>query len=88
MNPNVLFTLKDIFNELPDYPEFKKGIRRETADMHVARMRAFLIATPERNCVMSEENTAKDKDGFADALAAVAVVAIAVIAALLWVNSQ
>ena len=37
---------------------------------------------------MSEENTAKDKDGFADALAAVAVVAIAVIAALLWVNSQ
>ena len=28
MNPNVLFTLKDIFKELPDYPEFKKGIRR------------------------------------------------------------
>ena len=28
MNPNVLFSLKDIFKELPDYPEFKKGIRR------------------------------------------------------------
>lgn len=43
---------------------------------------------------MSEENvatdsdTAKDNDGLADAMAAVAVVAIAVIAAVLWVSSQ
>jgi len=28
MSPNTQFTLKDIFNELPDYPEFKAGIRR------------------------------------------------------------
>ncbi len=28
MNSNIEFTLKDIFNELPDYPEFKEGIRR------------------------------------------------------------
>lgn len=41
---------------------------------------------------MSDENlasdTAKDKDGFADAIAAVAVVTIAVVAAVLWVSSQ
>jgi len=28
MNPNVQFTLKDIFKELPSYPDFKEGIRR------------------------------------------------------------
>ncbi len=28
MNPNVQFTLKDIFKELPSYPKFKEGIRR------------------------------------------------------------
>lgn len=41
---------------------------------------------------MSDKNlatdTARDKDGFADAMAAVAVVAIAVVAAVLWVSSQ
>ena len=34
------------------------------------------------------DDTTKEKDGFADALAAVAVVAIVVIAAVLWVSSQ
>ncbi|MCK5388180.1 MAG: urocanate hydratase, partial [Candidatus Izimaplasma sp.] len=28
MNPNIKFTLKDIFNKLPDYPVFQEGIRR------------------------------------------------------------
>ena len=28
MNPEVNFTLKDIFKELPDYPLFREGIRR------------------------------------------------------------
>ena len=28
MNPEVNFTLKDIFNELPNCPKFKEGIRR------------------------------------------------------------
>ncbi len=28
MNPEVNFTLKDIFKELPAYPKFRKGIRR------------------------------------------------------------
>ena len=37
---------------------------------------------------MSEENTAQNRDGFADALAAIAVVAIVVITAVLWVSSQ
>ncbi len=37
---------------------------------------------------MSDDNTSKDNDGFADAMAAVVVVTIAVIAAVLWVSSQ
>ncbi len=28
MNPNMTFTLKDIFKELPAYPKFQEGIRR------------------------------------------------------------
>ncbi|MCD6482327.1 MAG: urocanate hydratase [Candidatus Izimaplasma sp.] len=41
MNPNVQFTLKDIFKELPSYPKFKEGIRR----------------APKREFTLSEDET-------------------------------
>lgn len=41
---------------------------------------------------MSDNNTTgdatKDEDGFADAIAAVAIVAIVVVTAVLWVSGQ
>jgi len=40
MNPDVQFTLKDIFLELPSYPKFKEGIRR-------APKRAFTLTKAE-----------------------------------------
>ena len=38
--------------------------------------------------ITSQASTSEDNDGFADAMAAIAVVAFVVIGAVLWVSSQ
>lgn len=62
-----------------------------TAAPEIARMRALdpppTLDFPNRSPPMSEEQT-KDRDGMADAIATVAIIAIAVLAAVLWVSSR
>ena len=62
-----------------------------TASSRIARMRALdpppTLDFPNRSPPMSEEQT-KDRDGMADAIATVAIIAIAVLAAVLWVSSR
>jgi len=62
-----------------------------TAAPEIARMRALdpapTLDFPNRSTLMSEEQT-KDRDGMADAIATVAIIAIAVLAAVLWVSSR
>lgn len=62
-----------------------------TASSRIARMRALdphpTLDFPDRSTRMSEEQT-KDRDGMADAIATLAIIAIAVLAAVLWVSSR
>ena len=60
-----------------------------TVSSRIARMRALdpPLDFPDRSTRMSEEQT-KDRDGMADAIATLAIIAIAVLAAVLWVSSR